>query len=203
MIKVKINETEFELQRHAGAAEELDRQVEARLSELGMYPDKVIVDGVEPDEDLKGYVAGRLDEINCIEIRAVALCQFLDKALGACRQYLETAVPEISRLGEDFYKDPTSGTWERFGQMLEGLEWISRLLDSIAANPDACLYPETYQRLGNELSQHLRQLHDAVSDRDMVFTGDLIQYEIAPLLAGLQDTIDQSAAGRPRQQACH
>lgn len=127
----------------------------------------------------------------------------IDEALETGGQYLEEALPEIRELAEEFYRRPNAGTWQKFGQMAEGLDWLMHMLHSVAANSGLYFNAESYQETCAKLSELLGELSGAVEGGDTVLTGDLILYEFVPVLEFLRDTIKESLAGKHGAASFH
>lgn len=131
------------------------------------------------------------------------LRQVLDEAAESCRDYLETALPGIKELGNEFYRSPGTETWSKFGQMTEGLDWIMRMLYSVTANRHLYSNGDKYAEIAERLNDLLAELNNAVQGGDTVFTGDVILYELAPVLESLQEAVEETVAANQARAALH
>lgn len=129
--------------------------------------------------------------------------QVIDEATESCRDYLETALPEIRNLGNEFYRSPGTETWSKFGQMAEGLDWIMRMLYSVTANSHLYSNGDRYAEIAELLNDLLAELNNAVQGGDTVFTGDLILYELYPVLESLQEAVKETIAANQARAALH
>lgn len=131
------------------------------------------------------------------------LRQVIDEAAESCRDYLETALPEIRKLGSEFYRIPGAETWSKFGQMTEGLDWIMRMLYSVTANRHLYSNGDRYAEIAERLNNLLAELNNAVQGGDTVFTGDLILYELYPVLESLQEAVEETVSANQARVALH
>ncbi|MGR3765851.1 hypothetical protein [Rossellomorea sp. NS-SX7] len=158
------------------------------------YFSHMVVDGVEVFEDPENYLIDNIDHINDIEIVAGTVEEFINESLLSAEEYLRRAIPQISLLGNDFYKNPLKETWTNFTQLLEGLNWLNQIIGLIDQTKKKPANWDKYLELAFKLKIELEQLLEAMENSDNVLIGDIIQYEILTnyeeLLKMVNETID-------------
>lgn len=185
-MRVKILDQELELANHPAAIEALFSMIDEKLKDTGYALSSLIVDGVAIDTDYALYLSQRITEIQEIKVEVKSLRRLMVETMQTAVEYLERAQPEVERLGNDFYQGPTEDTWNKFSQLLEGLEWLleaGTLIESFRPEQQAAT------RWGAEFKEKIQLLRDAMENSDHVLLGDLLQYEISPLFTALDEEI--------------
>ena len=191
-MQVNILGTTYEMEKTEGFMDAFEWQINQALEENGLYLNHLVIDGTPVADDYESYITEHFDRIQYIEVRADTLADMLENALHSGRDYLERALPEIRKLGRAFHHQPDSTTWAKFEQMMEGLDWVLLMMRSMAANADTLAGGEEYGYLALLLGTKLAYLTSAVTRRDPVSSGDLIVYEIMPLLESVARRVDQT-----------
>ena len=185
-MRVKILDQELELANHPAAIEALFSMIDGKLKDTGYALSSLIVDGVAIDTDYALYLSQRITEIQEIKVEVKSLRRLMVETMQTAVEYLERAQPEVERLGNDFYQGPTEDTWNKFSQLLEGLEWLLE-----AGTVIESFHPEQQiaTRWGAQFKEKIKLLRDAMENSDHVLLGDLLQYEISTLFTALDEEI--------------
>ena len=185
-MRVKILDQELELANHPAAIEALFSMIDEKLKDTGYALSSLIVDGVAIDTDYALYLSQWITEIQEIKVEVKSLRRLMVETMQTAVEYLERAQPEVERLGNDFYQGPTEDTWNKFSQLLEGLEWLLE-----AGTVIESFHPEQQiaTRWGAQFKEKIKLLRDAMENSDHVLLGDLLQYEISPLFTALDEEI--------------
>jgi len=185
-VRVKILDQELELANHPAAIEALFSMIDEKLKDTGYALSSLIVDGVAIDTDYALYLSQWITEIQEIKVEVKSLRRLMVETMQTAVEYLERAQPEVERLGNDFYQGPTEDTWNKFSQLLEGLEWLLE-----AGTVIESFHPEQQiaTRWGAQFKEKIKLLRDAMENSDHVLLGDLLQYEISPLFTALDEEI--------------
>ncbi|OLN24034.1 hypothetical protein BTO30_01040 [Domibacillus antri] len=158
------------------------------------YFSHLIVDGVNVYEEPEQYLTENLGSIDKLEIVARTAKEFTNEILLSAENYLQGAIPELTKLSDGFYNNPASDTWDDFGDMLEGMQWLNQIIVSIDQLPKQPQNWDEYLKLAATLEVELKNLEEAMENSDNVLIGDIIQYEMAPLYEAfekeIQTTID-------------
>lgn len=154
----------------------------------------LVVDGVEIYEEPEQYLEQHLHDINELEIIARTVQEFVNDLLLTAEDYTKRAIPEIEALADHFYNHPNHEGWNKFGQLLEGLQWLTHMIqtiDSFSQKPENWM---NYLKASIAVEEELKNLKEALENKDHVLIADIINYEILPyfttLGAEIQHTID-------------
>ena len=115
--------------------------------------------------------------------------QALDEIMVTLHQYLQRALPEAKGLADQFYRAESNAIWSRFADLIEGVEWIFQVFDSmfhVKMNPPLYAEWEQYETMAEQLKEQMKGLEGAVETKDLTLIGDLLHYEILPILEQLQ-----------------
>ena len=76
------------------------------------------------------------------------------------------------------------------GELAENLSCVLRILPRVTS---VDLDIDGIRSFAEDLTPHLAELRDAFESKDTVLVGDLLEYEIAPLIAGLSSFIKEDS----------
>lgn len=185
-MRVIIIEQEYELANLPSSIEALFSLIDEKLKDTGYSVSALTVDGVEINSDYALYLSQRIAEIQEIRVEVKSLRGLMAETMESTIEYLERAQPEVEKLGAEFYQGPTEDTWNKFTQLLEGLQWlleVSTVLESF--RPEQ----QTSAQWGAEFKEKIKLLSEAMANSDHVLLGDLLQYEISPLFSSLDEEL--------------
>lgn len=187
-MRVKILEHEFELANHLSAIEQLFTAIEENLKDTGYAFTSLTIDGEKIESDYVLYLSQRINEIQEIEVGVESFRTILAEIMASAAEYLERARPEVEKLSAEFYQGPTEESWDKFSQLLEGLQWLLEVVTTVES-----YQPEKQNAPGRsgEFNDKIKQLQEALQNSDHVLLGDLLQYEIAPLFFSLKQEIQE------------
>lgn len=166
-------------------SDELIEKINELLKE-DYYFSHFIVDGTEVYEDHENYLIVNLNKINKLEVIAKTEKIFINDILLSSEEYLKRAKPELVSLSEGFYANPTTETHSNFEQLLDGLEWLDKMLAIIGASKERPQGSEQYTELSESLKSEIANLGEAVENSDNVLVADIIQYELMPIFEKLE-----------------
>lgn len=116
-------------------------------------------------------------------------------------EYLTGALPEIHRLAEEYYAGATESTWAKFGQLVEGLQWIHFMLAEVKGK---CGQLERFQGYAViDLEQPVTSLEEALRNQDQILMADVIQYEIVPQLEQLHEQVQRTLTSHEFREELH
>lgn len=158
------------------------------------YFSHLVVDDIEVYEEPEFYLSEHASQINKLEVIAKKVHEFVNDILLTSMEYINNAKPEIVSLSEEFYQNPTSDSWNRFTQMLEGFQWLNEMImtiDKTKRHPGNWF---EYIRLAVNLQEELKDIEEALENNDSILIADLVKYEVLPIYDSLkveiQTTID-------------
>jgi hypothetical protein len=155
------------------------------------------IDGVDVYENHLDYISDRILNIQVIVVIVNTFKQTLDESIINLEAYLTRAIPVTIALADEFYKGSDKESWNKLGQLFEGLQWVMQALEPVyTMRNNELVYKNSlqYSVLSSELTDQILELEKALSHSDMVLVADLIKYEILDILqrlrAEIQITID-------------
>ena len=178
------------------AVPEILRTMDRKLSQAGVYYSHSSIDGVECYEELEGFLRDNIADTEKIKIIGCTLKELADGVILSAVEYLTRAVPALTELAPQFYQEPDAGCWQQLGALLEGIEW---LLDSfslidreIAMSPYIKGYPhwDEYLKEVYSLKEIIKQLEQAMENKDTVLIGDMLNYEIIDIFNHMKKLLD-------------
>ena len=153
------------------------------------YFSHFIAEGIEVFENHEEYLNKNINDINQIEIKAKTIKEFVNDILLTTEGYINRARPQLVNLSEEFYDNPNSDTWNRFTQLIEGIQWINEMLTVIENSTKKPSNWIGFLKLSTELKEELINLKEAMENIDNILIGDLIQYEIMAKFESLGNEI--------------
>lgn len=145
------------------------------------YFSHIVVDGEEILEDPEQFLASSINEINTIEVIAIEAKEFINGLLLSGEEYVIRAVPHIKELADQFYNNPTEEDWTTLGELFEGIQWLTTMIETIN---DSIICPTNWNTVtasSTELRDELESLEEALENTDTVLIGDMLQYEVLPV----------------------
>ena len=121
-------------------------------------------------------------------MRIELLDDMIRDILASTVHYIEGAMTEIGKLADEFYRGPEQGTWVKLQQLIEGIEWINSGAEAIVNSRKSHHGAYEYVKAATEMRSKLMEFEEAIRNSDMVLIGDLLSYEIAPMLESIQNT---------------
>lgn len=103
-------------------------------------------------------------------------------------RYIQGAIPLIEELSDEFYRGPEQSTWIKLQQLIEGIDWINSGAEAIVNCKQDFGKANEYIKSVTEMESKLLEFEGAMKNSDMVLIGDLLSYEIIPMLESIKDT---------------
>lgn len=165
---------------------EIENEVETVMDALhNLMSDKsyfshIIVDGEEVYTDIEMYISENIHKIHKVELMTMPAIEFVNNLLLSAENYINQAIPEILDLSEEFYQNPTSESWERFNQMLEGVDWIHQVILSVDQDSNLQKPSNWMNYISHTVKMEagLADLHEAVENKDYILVADIVRYEL-------------------------
>lgn len=153
------------------------------------YFSHLVADGVEIYEEPEQYLEQHLHEITELEIIAKTEQEFVNDLLLTSEEYINRAVPEIEVLADQFYNNPDKESWNKFGQLLEGLQWLTHLVQTIGSVDKKPENWMNYLKASSSVNEELKNLEDALKNNDRILIADILNYEVLPFFKELKKEI--------------
>lgn len=155
----------------------------------------IIIDGIELYQNYFEYIKDNLDYIQEVIVKLITYKQLVEETLYGTVDYLDGAAIEIVPLSEEFYAEPTKESWEKFSDLLEGLNWIIsvfNLIDNDKTLIEALPSYEIWNLYAKDvltLNELIPQMNDALNSNDNTLLADLMMYEILPIYNDMKEQL--------------
>lgn len=171
------------------AIEQIFQKLNQILMENGQRIVGLEVDGVGIYSNLEQYIADHLNNVQIIIVKVKTDQEFLNDSLLSIHEYIERATPEIDKLVDQFYHEVTPKTWNIFGQLLEGLQYIMSSLAIVTQHKEWYFNIRQFNLAQENLSKAIVILQNAAENQDRVWLCDILLYEIIPSFKSLSIAI--------------
>jgi hypothetical protein len=151
-----------------------------------------MIDGVAVYDDLEDYLADHADTIKQIQVEVNTNRQSLELIIVETQEYMTKSIPLLAALSKDFYSVQSEQTWVQFADMLEGLEWITNVMNLVHNSPNPFKNTVDYGLILTEIQNQIVQLDEAMRDKDYTRIADLINYEIIQSFNNLNQVIQKT-----------
>jgi hypothetical protein len=187
MMKVYILDEVWEHTNHTNEIEPLFIKLNQFTKASNLVIQQIVIDGVELTGDFMEYLVDNIDAIKDIHIEVIDKRVMMDEMMVSSSQYLANSLPEMSVFINQLYQGLNDEVWNKFSEMIEGLQYVIYTLDVISQSSQAYkTFPNSALFL-QELNLILQQLMDASINKDNSLMADLLNYELKPHLAKLQE----------------
>lgn len=186
---IKILDKVFDCDNDVVAIEDVFNTIKQLLADTDQKLSCIEVDGEEVFGDYGQYIIDNLAEIEIIHVKVKTLKELLQDAFISIEEYLVRVIPEIEILANEFNTEVDERTWNKFTQLLEGLQFILNTLGVIQEHPELCSNSEEFSNTKKVIENQIVILQEALENQDRVSIGDILLYEIMPGLAGLNREI--------------
>lgn len=139
---------------------------------------EVLVDSPETRQTL-------ISKIETLETEIFSLNQILEKNIANAQDYLKKLIPGIQKASDLFRSGSEQEANKFFINIIDGMDWFSQVVDSIAKATDfesanITFDEKSFQDQQGNLVELTRQMVEANQNQDWVLIADLLEYEILP-----------------------
>lgn len=172
-------------------------QVESYKAEHSLIFNYLTIDGTDIYDNIEEYLFTNINSINTITVHLFSKELLKKDIIHSIYDYVIRAIPEIEKLSEDMYKGPSAEVWGRFGQLVEGVQWLSQT-GSFFNNENELQEGVLVEHSLFIFEKEMEEFEEALDQQDNVLLGDIVQYEIIPrfeeIAKHLHDLIDKEVA---------
>ncbi|WP_153463197.1 MULTISPECIES: hypothetical protein [Sediminibacillus] len=181
-----INDNSFELENKLSAVESIIKKIENEVSDSNQFFSHLIIDDEEIFDQFELRIEEDIASIQEVKVVLKSIKQFVNDCLTTKEDYLTGAIPELEILIDELYQGPTNETWKKLGQLLEGLQWLNQLIDTIDKGSHHPGNWDAYLRLHATLVAEFSSLEQAINTQDHILIADILQYEVLAVLNSLK-----------------
>lgn len=181
---IQIGNDVIEFDNSSKSFIQLFDQINDILDKKGFNMTGIKVDGQSIEEPIK-FIDENFNTIKNLEVIAVGTSDLVIEVLSSANQYINNAIPLISRLSEEFYQLPNDTSWNEIGNLLEGVQWIietATQIDSIKDLNKIVNYEiwNEYVKAISKIINIIPEFETSIENKDTVLIGDILSYEIIP-----------------------
>lgn len=184
-----LNNERYEYENTQEHVNELFQKINEETEKFNLHVSHLIVNGEDVYENHGEYILEKLEVIDTVEVVTKTAKEMLNDILISAESYLSAALPEIDLLVNDLYNNPTEETWGKFSQLIEGLQWLIQMIQTIDQFEQKLENWDNYLMVVGSIQNEVNTLMEAMENMDTVLIADIIQYEIQPLLMQLKETV--------------
>ncbi|MDQ0089894.1 hypothetical protein J2T12_003307 [Paenibacillus anaericanus] len=131
----------------------------------------------------------QFDEIRSLHVYTISAQESLEETLNSIVNYSSKVLENLPDIYRPLYAELEQEHWEQLFSLLEGMEWMVQavefsmiLMDQTQQNEAA---NTTLQTIQQGLQDHFVAMDQLLKEEDLIGFGDMLQYEIEPLLTEL------------------
>lgn len=184
-MEIRLHDQVFICENEAAAVEQAFEQVFQILTDLNQQVSYFKINGEAVYADFDQYIETNLAEIKTIVVYTKTMQELLDDAVGSIQEYAVRAIPAIDKLVDEFYHEVKQETWNRFGQLVEGLQFIMDTINKVQEHQDWFEPAASLIAVKQKIAEKIVLLYSAMESQDRVWICDVLLYEIVPSLQAL------------------
>lgn len=194
-MKTIINNMSFEFVNKTENIENIFRTINKTLDDNGQELSYLVIDDIPVSENYYEFFVEHIDSIKDVVVIAKELKDLVNETLVSAYDYISNVIGVLKTMAEEFYHGPKSETWEQFSNLFEGIQWINGTqikIDSIKNLEkiviDYSIWNQ-YVQIIKSLNTQFLELEKAMVSQDHVLIGDLLIYEIFPVLENAEEKL--------------
>ncbi|WP_371362958.1 hypothetical protein SRRS_39680 [Sporomusa rhizae] len=188
-MEIRILDKVYKCENQIVAAESVFSQINELLANANVNISSIEIDDIELYCDYNQYLLEHIEDIKTIVVNVRTLKELMDDTLISIQEYLIRAIPEIDNMVNEFYQEVTQNTWDKFGQLLEGLQYITNTLTTISDNNEWYYNASQFEIVRKNILKQIILLQEAMELQDRVKLSDVLLYEIIPSFKALDKEI--------------
>ena len=163
--------------------------VNEKLSDAEFMFSHLVIDGQDYYDGFEEHISENIESIQQIKVIVKTNKEIINDVLLSTEDYLQSALPEVEKLVDEFYNNPTQATWSKYEQLLEGIHWIVSAVSAMDQTPHQIENWNEFLTAITSLENELQGLNEAMENKDYVLIADIIQYEITPIMEKLKNEV--------------
>jgi len=191
-LKVTIMDQVLEFGSEINDVQQMIASVNQLLGTSKLVVDSVWVDGADAGQDYETYILEHHLNIESIRITTQTMKQLCLGMLDSAVQYIDGAVEELPGLSKLFYTGSMQEAWGKLEYLFEGLQWLNQM--AVMAVDEDMMFADQkeYHSFIQALSALMVELSEAVAAKDGTSIGDIVSYEILPMLNNIKSVMTQT-----------
>lgn len=142
-------------------------------------------------QNYEEYILKNFNSIKKVDVKTLSSLESIQQTEETLGEYLSRFVDSSMELSQHFYGELSEEDWRNFSAFIEGLDWIIKAIEF-----ERLLYQRVRMAMPNHLElaaqfpHFIAEMEINLNEQDYVAVGDLIQYEIVPLLKQIHSNIN-------------
>jgi len=155
----------------------------------------LVIDDDPIYDDYYNYFTKNIKDIKKVQVISQTITEIVNETLLSETDYLRNAIPLVNGLAEEFYQQPNEKTWLKLIDLFEGLQWIITSLTKIDSIKNLNNIIINYEKWNeyvqgvSQLGKIMPEIESAIIGKDIILIGDMLMYEIMPVLESLLDEL--------------
>lgn len=198
-MQVIIGEKQLQYENTKQGVTSLLNEIESNQAEKGLIFNHVTIDGIDIYDNIEEHLFANFNNISTVTVHLISKEMLKKDIIHSIYEYVKRSIPEIEKLSNDMYKGTSPEVWGRFGQLVEGVQWLSQSGSFFSDVVD--LLKENELLVEHTLfifEREMEELEEALEQQDNVLLGDIMRYEIIPrfeeIAEHLSDIVDKEGA---------
>lgn len=194
---IHILDKSLEYENKQEVLDTIFKEIDNIVNSANMIFSHLIIDGQEVYNDFYDYFLDNMKNIQEVKVVTRTAKEAFEEILLSTIDYLNRAIPEIEVLSNEFYKTPSRESWEKLGDLIEGIKWIMDTFMIIDSNSELKSVINSYEDWNvyakdiYELSELLKEFEEILENNDFVSTADILSYEIIPLFNNMKEKLEK------------
>ncbi|WP_411953899.1 hypothetical protein ACKXGF_11725 [Alkalibacillus sp. S2W] len=186
-MKLIVNDQIFKLNNDSSALAEMESKIDSYIQDQHLYFSHFIVDGIEVFENHAKFFNENMDRIETVEAVVLTMEQFIHNTIDTIQEYLKQALPAIEEFTEQLYDGSEDIGSNKTVQFIEAMDWIVQSVITIDSIPQKPTEWDAIVQYALQLKPFLQEIVESFEQKDPVLFADLLQYEVMPILEGIED----------------
>ena len=195
-MKFLILDKTFELENNIESVEEIFDCIKEALEETEYNFSYLIIDGEEIHNDFELYLEDNIKSIGEVKAVMISTKNLIRANLINIDEYIERAIPIITKLADRFYKDVDSDDWSQVSELLEVIGFILHTFEGID-NMDNLNEIVSDYKVWNEYANEVKSieyivksLNSSLEKNDKELVGKLLSSKVVPIFKNMNMKLD-------------
>lgn len=183
---------EIEMENNLESMDKVYRLIETEIGKTGQHFSHLIIDGEDIYENMEEYINNNIRIIKEIKVMTATMKEFILDIIITTREYIEKAIPQIISLSDCFYSNPSAENWNAISNLFDGIGWIIDSFKNIDGLKNLNVMFNDYENWNqytteiHSLTNILIDLKESLENDDIMLVGDLLSYEIVPIMKNME-----------------
>ncbi|AXI10445.1 hypothetical protein CUC15_16560 [Oceanobacillus zhaokaii] len=186
------NSEQLHIENNESTINIIFKKINELLQQKDIVFSHLIIDGTEVYENHEEYIKEHPNEISEIEIATRNIKEIIWETMESIHEYLQRAIPALTKLVDDSYDNFSSKSWEGINQLAEGMQWMMQFA---SLTKSASQQPANWVKLESSLKNcenNFQPLLEAVEMQDTILILDILTYEVTPAYEALEKQITEA-----------